>query len=329
MKDEKLMLSARSSRPDLNTKQDQAADWENFPRVERLSSRPVGSSGKLRLWWRKFLLFASIPIVLAEFFDAETGQEYGVGFLTKIKLALRIFRNRKRIPTASHFLEHLIMATAIFKVPKAVKGCVVECGTFKGGSAASLSLICELCDRKLEIFDSFAGLPAPQASDAEHRLLGTQTIHTYEEGAYRGTLPEVQENIAKCGCLTACHFNSGFFEESLPMFQSACVLVYVDVDLTSSLQTCVKYLWPLLEENCCFFTHEAQQMEVSSLFFDNPWWRSNLRSSAPGLIGAGTGLGLIPEPGGYRSDLGFTIKDPRVQSFAVSAQIGNPDRIEP
>ncbi len=113
------------------------------------------------------------------------------------------------------------------------------------------------------------------------------------------------------------------------MFQSACVLVYVDVDLTSSLQTCVKYLWPLLEENCCFFTHEAQQMEVSSLFFDNPWWRSNLRSSAPGLIGAGTGLGLIPEPGGYRSDLGFTIKDPRVQSFAVSAQIGNPDRIEP
>ena len=42
--------------------------------------------------------------------------------------------------------------------------------------------------------------------------------------------------------------------------------VKVYVDLKDSLMTCLRYLWPLLEDRCCVFTHEASHMEIASLF---------------------------------------------------------------
>jgi O-methyltransferase len=42
---------------------------------------------------------------------------------------------------------------------------VVECGTYAGGSTANLSLVCALVGRELEVFDSFEGLPDPEARD--------------------------------------------------------------------------------------------------------------------------------------------------------------------
>jgi len=48
-------------------------------------------------------------------------------------------------------------------------------------------------------------------------------------------------------------------------------------------------------------------------------------SSAPvenGLVGAGTGLGLIPSAGGFRSAIGFAIKNPSIASFHASIEEG-------
>lgn len=287
-----------------------------------LPRRKSAPRKSLRRMWERLLIAMSMPILLSEFFDHETGKEYGVGFFAKIKLAYVMARNRKRVTTGSHFLEHLLMATQILKVPKSVPGCVVECGSYKGGSAANLSLVCELCDRKLEIFDSFAGLPAPAQSDKGHILVGLQTIHTYEEGAWCGTLPEVQQNIATYGQISICNFNPGFFDQTLPTFNQSCILVFADVDLRTSLETCIEYLWPMLQNGCCFFTHEAPHLEISALFFDDPWWQTHLNCSAPGLLGAGMGVGLLPGSGGYRSDLGFAVKNPAIGSFAEDPQTG-------
>jgi hypothetical protein len=71
------------------------------------------------------------------------------------------------------------------------------------------------------------------------------------------------------------------------------------------------------------FTHEAQHTEIPALFFDEEWWRSNVGCKAPGLVGAGTGLGLLPESGGFRSDLGYTIKSPWVLNFKINPQTGD------
>lgn len=287
----------------------------------RRSGSPA--SGKLfQRLWGKLLVVMSAPILLSEFFGRDAGRDYEINFLSKLRLVFRMIRNSRRVTTASHFLEHLIMATEILKVPKTVHGCVVECGTFKGGSATNLSLVCEMCDRKLEIFDSFEGLPEPGHDDREHNLLATETIHSYEQGAYRGTLSEVQRNIATYGRIKSCGFTPGYFDRSLPAFTTPCILVFADVDLTLSLETCLMHLWPLLQDGCCFFTHEAQHMEISALFFDRTWWRSKLNCPAPGLIGAGTGIGLLPGAAGYRSNLGFTVKNPDVKGFQEDPQVG-------
>jgi O-methyltransferase len=270
--------------------------------------------------WRVSVTLLSLPILLHGFFDSETGREYGVGFFTKLRLVYKMARNNRRIVTASHFLEHLAMATQILRVPRSVEGCVVECGSFKGGSATNLSLICDLCDRKLEIFDSFAGLPEPSEGDKDHYLVNLQEIHSYEKGGFSGALHEVQGNIAKYGKISACNFNVGYFENTLPHFSSKCILIFIDVDLVGSLETCFLYLWPLLQDGGYLFTHEAHHMEIASFFFNEDWWRARLHCGAPGLIGAGTGLGLLPSSGGFKSALGYTVKSPNTQGFDLSLQ---------
>jgi hypothetical protein len=107
-----------------------------------------------------------------------------------------------------------------------------------------------------------------------------------------------------------CDFHVGYFEQTLPAFDTPCVFVFADVDLVSSLSTCLRHLWPRLDDGGFFYTHEAAHMESARLFFDRKWWREALGVEPPGLVGAGTGLGLIPAPGGFRSALGYTAKTP-------------------
>ena len=204
--------------------------------IQKLRKR--ASEGVIMRFWRISVTLLSLPIILLDYFHSDTGAEFGIGLSRKIWLMLKMARNNRRIPTASHFLEHLTMATQIFRVPASIEGCVVECGSFKGGSAANLSLVCDLCHRTLEIFDSFAGLPEPITGDKEHVLVDLQEIHSYARGAFSGSLEEVQGNISKYGRISACHFNVGYFDQSLPHFSQACVLVFLDVDLLDSLETC-------------------------------------------------------------------------------------------
>jgi len=273
-------------------------------------------------FWKKFVMVLSIPIILSEYFAPATGSDYSAGFFTKLKLAYRMASNRRKISTASHFLEHLIMATQILKVPRTVQGCVVECGSYKGGSAANLSLVCALCERRLEVFDSFQGLPAPSNTDKEHVLVAAHEVHSYAEGALCGTLREVQQNISRYGAMNCCNFNVGFFEQTLPDFSRRCILIFLDVDLVGSLETCLKQLWPLLQDGCYLFTHEAHHVEIPSVFFREDWWRANLGCPAPGLVGAGNGLGLLPSSGGFGSALGYAVKNPLVTNFEVNPQTG-------
>ncbi len=238
------------------------------------------------------------PTILSEFFEASTGEEYGIGFIQKLRLVWRMVWNRYRITTASHIFEHLAMATRIMRTPKSLSGCIVECGCYKGGSSANLSLVAKLCGRTLNIFDSFAGLPSVPSGET----------HVYAKGDFCGSLQEVKENIRRFGAPDCCRLHEGFFDATLPSFREPAILVFLDVDLTISLKTCLACLWPQLGEGCYLFTHEAQDREIVDVFFDRDWWRLRFRTEPPGLVGAGTGLGLIPFPGGFKSNLGYTLK---------------------
>ncbi len=251
---------------------------------------------------------ALLPVVAHEFFSGDTGREYGVGFFKKLYFLVLTIRNNIRVESASNFLYHLIMAGKILQIPKDLPGDLVECGSFKGGSAVNLSRLASWTGRRLHLFDSFEGLPAPKEGDKEHLVLSEMQFHTYEGGAYAGSLEEVKGNIRKYGVLDVCEFHKGYFNETLPGWDANLVFAYVDADLTSSVRDCLKYLWPLLQDGSYLFTDEAHHNEIAGLFYDPAWWESEQHSTPPGLVGGGNGLGLLLHPGGFRSSLGFTAK---------------------
>lgn len=257
----------------------------------------------------KALTILSARAILREYFDPKTGAEYGISHAAKLALLRKARQNRERIPTASHPLEHLVMATKIMSVPRSIEGCVVECGCWKGGSTANLSLVCALCNRELHVFDSFAGLPTPAAGDAVHRERADAALREYRPGEYAGGLEEVRANIAKYGRLDACSFHPGVFSESMRDFTLPCIFAFVDVDLRDSLRDCLAALWPQMQVGCALFSHEARDEAIAGLFFDASFW-SVLGCKPPQLIGAGSGLGLVPAANGFISDIGYTVKRP-------------------
>jgi O-methyltransferase len=245
-------------------------------------------------------LLAAAPLVIGPLFNPAVGREYGVGLVDKLRLLARMLRTVREVPVLSHLYEHVTMAKAILNVPRAVEGCVVECGTYAGGSTANLSLVCALTGRELEVFDSFEGLPAPGPADE---------VHTgYHEGQFSASFDTVRANVTRYGAIDVCHFHPGYFDDTLPGFARPCVAAFIDVDLRGSAETCLRHLWPRMVPDGRLFTHEAQELHMAALFFDEPWWRSALDAPAPGLAGAGTGLGLLPGGGAFGSELGYTIK---------------------
>ncbi|WP_101298069.1 TylF/MycF/NovP-related O-methyltransferase [Halegenticoccus soli] len=281
--------------------------------------KPISILARL---YRLSLLALSAPIVLGEYFSADTGSEYGVGFGTKCALAGKMLLNNMRIPTGSSFVEHLIIATKILNVPKETEGSVVECGCYMGGSTANLSLVAGRCDRRLDVFDSFEGMPEPAEGDRSHVLIGSREVHTYDEGSWRGSLEAVRRNVAAFGDISACTFHEGYFEDTMEDFDEPVTLAFLDVGLRASAETCLEHLWPLLSREGYLFTHDVKHMEIASLFFDNEWWREHLDRDAPGVIGAGSGIGLHPKSNGFGSLLGYTVKEPRLHAFKEVAEEG-------
>src|SRR5687767_4419901 len=123
---------------------------------------------------------------------------YDMSLARKQWLGARMMMNNVLIKSGTIYKLHLAMALKILETPPDLAGDIVECGSWKGGSAANLSLVCKITGRKLRIFDSFQGLPPPKAGDREGAL--------YNPGDYSGSLDEVKENIRKYGAIECCEF---------------------------------------------------------------------------------------------------------------------------
>lgn len=251
-----------------------------------------------------------LPLHLAPYLHPGTGRAYGLDLTAKVRLALRMRRAARHIPSASSWIVHLAMATQILRTAPLQSGAIVECGCFKGASSASLSLVAKATGRRMHIFDSFEGLPEPEEEDRAHVVLSKREVHTYTRGAFAGALEDVKANVARYGAIDVCEFHKGFVEDTLPTFDEPVAFAYVDVDLVSAERTCLQYLWPLLGDGCFLFTDEAHHLEIAECFYDRAWWQATLATEPPGLVGAGSGLGLFPAPGGARSSVGYAVKNP-------------------
>jgi O-methyltransferase len=222
--------------------------------------------------------------IIAILTSAQIHLAYKISVFDKLLLGYRMFFNWLRVPTGTNPKVHLAMALKLLELPPNLNGDVLECGTWKGGTAANLSLICRHVGRRLLVYDSFEGLPRATAGDREAKH--------YSKGDYCGTLDEVKRNIERYGAIEVCEFVKGWFEDTLPTLAVNVALAYLDVDLEASLHTCVKYIWPRLIDEGYIFIDECANPDYCALFYSERWWNEHFNRTPPGLVGAGTGLPL-------------------------------------
>jgi O-methyltransferase len=137
-----------------------------------------------------------------------------------------------------------------------VPGCLVECGVWRGGSAAIMGLAARHAgeQRLLHLFDSFEGLPQPDERDgtkaaaySSGQASGALTsIHQCEAG-----LEEVQKALlGKIGLpANQLRFHRGWFQDTLPMVAPTLgpiAVLRLDGDWYESTAVCLKHLYPLL-----------------------------------------------------------------------------------
>ena len=257
---------------------------------DALSFSP-GLQGFLRGPAREFLHRPVTDRAIAAILDSQLiHPDYGLSKREKLELGRAMVRIQRCILCTNAWEWLLMIGLKILESPppSEVPGDVIECGTYKGGSAASLSLVCRIVGRKLRVYDSFRGFPPARPGDRE--------AASFEEGEYCGTLDDVQRNIGLYGAPECCEFVPGWFRDTLPGLRSPVLAAFLDVVYEDSLDTCVRQIWPNLVEDGAIFLGEYGDTDHVALFWSEKWWRRHFNRTPPGMVG------------GRAESFGYTVK---------------------
>ncbi len=250
-------------------------------RAGKLARRRAGRVRRARRLYEAL----SLPFLTAFLLhDPRSGDAYGLTWRRRARLVWRMYRTGRNIETGTSFRAHVAMAAKIFAIPPSVEGVIVECGAWKGGTTANLSLVADIVGRTLVVYDSFEGLPEPAAGD--------RWAHPFGTGAFKGELDEVIGNVTRYGVIERCDFRKGWFQDTLTDHREPIVTAFLEVDYQDSLHVCVLNLWPHLIEKGWLFIDEYTRLDFCALFFSERWWARHFDRPPPGLLGAGTGIAV-------------------------------------
>ena len=183
--------------------------------------------------------------VVDEFINGNYGDEYGLTKKDRNELVLRINKILKYVNSASSLQSLTIILKQILSIPKEKKGVIVECGSYEGASTCVLSIGAKIVGKKLIVYDSFEGLPDLE-NDKPRYYPHLSIFGYYKQGMYSATLDKVERNIKLFGEIKSVEFKKGLFEDTMLKHKDEISFIFMDVDLTSSTKTCIKYLWPYL-----------------------------------------------------------------------------------
>lgn len=127
-----------------------------------------------------------------------------------------------------------------YVVGQKIAGDIVECGSARGGSAALMALTLRRLNarRKLWLFDTFEGLPAPTSEDPDFELADLFT------GTCVGTVDEVRGLFQRLKVVDDVSFVKGLFQDTLPVTPIANIAVlHIDGDWYESVKTCLDALY--------------------------------------------------------------------------------------
>jgi len=149
------------------------------------------------------------------------------------------YANSLLTPLNLHLLHELVARLGRLQIA----GDVVECGVYKGGSAAALgwSLVkLDDPDRKLWLFDSFAGMPPAGDEDGEFS-------HTLE-GTYIGSEELTRRLLDGVGLPRERYvIVPGLFADTFPAVRmSSTALLHVDCDFYEPVKLTLEKFYPAL-----------------------------------------------------------------------------------
>ena len=255
---------------------------------EDLHASPFGEMQKAPHWLYRLYEILTLPFTIHFLLSSpRLDPSYKMTAWRRFRFGLRVYRNSRRIWTGISFRAHLAMAVKLFELPPTQSGVVVECGCFRGGTTANLSLMCEIVGRELYVYDSFEGLPAAATGDKYGNPDGA--------GFLSAGLEQVKAHVESHGAPQVCTYVKGWFEDTTPHHQLPIALLFLDVDYQSSLTDCILNLWPKLVGSGYCFIDEYVFNDYCALFWSEKFWAKHFNRTPPGLIGSGSGVSL----GGY------------------------------
>jgi O-methyltransferase len=162
---------------------------------------------------------------------------------TKIKypkyfLIYRSFKNFTMIP-ATIYIQNLRLVNKF----KSVDGCVVECGTWRGGMVGGIAKL--LGDREYFLFDSFEGLPEAKSIDGESALAWqNDKTHSQYLDNCKAEISFAKEAMALSGA-KRYHITKGWFSDTLPLFDRSkkISILRLDGDWYESTMDCLNNLY--------------------------------------------------------------------------------------
>lgn len=143
-------------------------------------------------------------------------------------------------------LAYLVRVVLAYGIP----GDFVECGVWRGGSSflmADLLRQAGTRDRRVWLFDSFEGLPSPEAIDGP---AATAYASNTDSPGYldncRVSVEEVQKSAVELGLGSYTEFVKGWFDQTLPANRDRIgpiAILRIDADWYSSVRGCLDNLY--------------------------------------------------------------------------------------
>lgn len=156
-----------------------------------------------------------------------------------------------------------------------LEGDMAEVGVYQGVSARLISLASDAS--KLHLFDTFAGLPAPDA--VEHKRM--------RQGHYAASLPSVQAFLADRDGIS--YYPGLFPGTSGPCDGRRFSFVHLDVDLKSATRDCLAFFYPRMVPGGVILSHDYSYLDgvraaFEEFFADKPERPIELATSQAMLV---------------------------------------------
>lgn len=170
---------------------------------------------------------------------------------------IEIIKRVSPYTTTSFERIYALIESVRYIVRNDIKGELLECGVYKGGSmmTIALALMAEgVTDRELSLFDTFEGMPAPDERDID--LLGKPALEEFSKRKIsemsstwmNASMEQVRQAMASTGYpMERIHFVKGLVENTIPeKAPEAIALLRLDTDWYQSTIHELIHLYPRL-----------------------------------------------------------------------------------